>query len=47
MAEAAAVAELDEVAEAGVAVGTRGRETETNTGITNGIKEVGAITHST
>jgi hypothetical protein len=44
---AAAAAELDEAAEAGVAVGTRGRETETNTGTTNGIKEVGAITHST
>jgi len=42
----AAAAELVEAAEAGVAVGTRGRETETNTGTTNGIKEV-AITHST
>lgn len=39
-----AAAELVEAAEAGVAVGTRGRETETNTGTTNGIKEV-AITH--
>lgn len=44
---AAAAAELVEEAEAGVAVGTRGRETGTNMGITNDIQEAGATTHST
>jgi hypothetical protein len=40
-------AELVEEEEAGVAVGTRGRETGTNMGITNDIQEAGATTHST